>query len=59
MDAQRAQEIADSSTMTTVLRNGENIYIEHVDQDKGQATVHPINNPEEKQSVSVTELEEE
>lgn len=59
MDAQRAQEIADSAAMTKVLCNGESIYIEHVDQDEGLATIHPIDNPEQKQSVAVTELQED
>ncbi|WP_257349702.1 small acid-soluble spore protein H [Pseudalkalibacillus decolorationis] len=59
MDAQRAQEIASSSTMANVTYNGEGIYIEHVDQQNGTATVHSLNNPNGKQSVSVTSLQEQ
>jgi small acid-soluble spore protein H (minor) len=59
MDAQRAQEISASATMKSVLYNGQPIYIEHVDQGTGQATIHPLDNPNNKQSVSVTELTEQ
>lgn len=59
MDAKRAQEISSSQNMTTVTHNGENVYIEHVDQDKGLATIHPVNNPTSKQSVSVDSLQEQ
>ncbi|WP_456276737.1 H-type small acid-soluble spore protein [Bacillus sp. AK128] len=58
MDAKRTQEIASSPTMKDVYYNGEKVYIEHVDQDKGLATVHPINDPTNKLSVSVNSLEE-
>jgi small acid-soluble spore protein H (minor) len=54
MDSQRAQEIASSATMANVTYNGQNIYIEHVDQQNGTATIHPLDNPNEKQSVSVS-----
>jgi small acid-soluble spore protein H (minor) len=56
MDSKRAQEIASSSTMSNVTFNGGKVYIEHVDQEAGKATVHPIDNPENKQSVSVNDL---
>jgi small acid-soluble spore protein H (minor) len=59
MDAKRAQEIADSSTMGNVLYNGTKIYIEHVDQQNGVATIHDLNNPSYKQSVSVSSLSEQ
>ncbi|WP_246943051.1 H-type small acid-soluble spore protein [Bacillus pinisoli] len=58
MDAKRTQEIASSPEMINVTYNGEKVYIEHVDQDQGKATVHPLNNPDKKISVSVTSLEE-
>jgi small acid-soluble spore protein H (minor) len=32
--------------------------LEHVDQDNGTATVHPLDEPNSKQSISVTSLEE-
>ncbi|ADU30586.1 small acid-soluble spore protein H [Evansella cellulosilytica] len=59
MDAQRAQEICSSTEMKSVLYNGQQIYIEHVDQGTGQATIHPLDDPNKKQSVSVTELTEQ
>jgi small acid-soluble spore protein H (minor) len=59
MDARRAQEICSSQSMANVTYNGEQCYIEHVDQDKGLATIHPVNNPTSKQSVSVDSLQEQ
>ncbi|UOQ94925.1 small acid-soluble spore protein H [Halobacillus shinanisalinarum] len=59
MNAQRAQEIASSSTMANVTYNGEGIYIEHVDESNETATIHSLNAPNNKQSVSVTSLSEQ
>ncbi|MFD1359768.1 small acid-soluble spore protein H [Fictibacillus halophilus] len=59
MDAQRAQEISSSSAMANVTYNGQSIYIEHVDQQNGTATIHPLDEPNNKQSVSVSSLEEQ
>ncbi|KNH20532.1 small acid-soluble spore protein H [Priestia megaterium] len=59
MDAQRAQEIADSVDMANVIHNGKSIYIEHVDQQNGVATIHNLDEPNSKQSVSITELTEQ
>ncbi|WP_018664716.1 H-type small acid-soluble spore protein [Heyndrickxia acidiproducens] len=56
MDAQRVQDIMDSSEMVNVTLNGEGIYIEHVDRKNGKATVHPLDNPDQKQSVQVSNL---
>jgi len=58
MDAKKAQEIASSPEMTNVSYNGEKVYIEHVDQEAGKATVHPLDQPDNKQSVSVNDLME-
>ncbi|WP_226038513.1 small acid-soluble spore protein H [Aquibacillus saliphilus] len=58
MNAKRAQEIASSPTMANVTHNGGKVYIEHVDQQTNNATVHPLDNPETKQSVSVNDLME-
>ncbi|EQB97095.1 acid-soluble spore protein H, partial [Geobacillus sp. A8] len=58
MDVRRAQEIASSPVMANVTYNGQRIYIEHVDQQKGVATIHPLDNPNQKQSVPVASLEE-
>lgn len=59
MDAQRAQEIASAQNMANVTYNGESVYIEHVDQQKGVATIHSLNNPNSKQSVPVNVLSEQ
>ncbi len=59
MDAQRAQEIADSVDMANVIYNGKSIYIEHVDQQNGLATIHNLDEPNNKQSVSISELAEQ
>ncbi|MBR8643881.1 small acid-soluble spore protein H [[Brevibacterium] frigoritolerans] len=59
MNAQRAEEIASSPNMVTVTYNEESIYIEHVDEQNGTATIHPLDDPIKKQSVSVTSLQEQ
>lgn len=59
MDAKRAQAITSTPEMVNVTYNGEKVYIEHVDQGAGKATVHPLSDPEKKQSVSVDELSEQ
>ncbi|MFJ7362907.1 small acid-soluble spore protein H [Peribacillus frigoritolerans] len=58
MNAQRAEEIASSPNMVNVTYNEESIYIEHVDEQNGIATIHPLDDPNKKQSVSVTSLQE-
>lgn len=58
MNAQRAQEIAFSSERANVTYNGERIYIEHVDESSGTATIHHLDELTNKQSVPVTSLEE-
>ncbi|MGX9133197.1 small acid-soluble spore protein H [Rummeliibacillus sp. JY-2-4R] len=59
MDAQRAQEISSSPIMANVTFNGEGIYIEHVDRHNGTATIHFLDDPNNKKSVSVTSLSEQ
>lgn len=56
MNIQRAQEISSSPVMANVTCEGERIYIEHVDKQKGIATIHPLGDPNKKQSVSITSL---
>ncbi|WP_075618806.1 H-type small acid-soluble spore protein [Paenisporosarcina indica] len=58
MEAKRAQEISSTKSMVSVSHKGKAVYIEHIDQTKGLATIHPLDNPDTKQSVSVTELDE-
>ncbi|MGG5253656.1 small acid-soluble spore protein H [Neobacillus sp. SM06] len=59
MDVQRAQEISFSPVMANVSHNGKSIYIEHVDQQSGMATIHPLDEPNMKQNVAVTSLIEQ
>ncbi|MCP1493467.1 small acid-soluble spore protein H (minor) [Peribacillus frigoritolerans] len=59
MNAQRAEEIASSPNMVNVTYNEESIYIEHVDEQNGIATIHSLDDPNKKQSVSVTSLQEQ
>lgn len=59
MEAQRAQEITNSVNMTNVFYNGAKVYIEHVDRDNGIATIHPLDDPDKKQSVSISSLKEQ
>ena len=59
MDVQRAQEISNLPVMVNVTYNGDLVYIEHVDREKQIATIHPLNNPNSKQSVFVTNLQEQ
>lgn len=56
MDTQRAQEISRSRVMANVTCNGRQVYIEHVDQQNGTATIHHLDDPNNKQSVSVSNL---
>ncbi|MBB5325302.1 small acid-soluble spore protein H (minor) [Anoxybacillus tepidamans] len=58
MNAKRAQEIAASPVMANVTYNGERIYIEQVDEENGTAIIHPLNERNNKQKVSVSSLQE-
>ena len=58
MNTQRAKEIAASPVMANVTYNGVSIYIEQVDEENGTATIYPLDEPENKQKVSVSSLKE-
>ena len=58
MDAARAQEIVMIPDMVHVTYQGQKVFIEHVDEDQELATIHPLDNPKEKLSVSVDQLVE-
>jgi small acid-soluble spore protein H (minor) len=58
MNTQRAKEIAASPVMANVTYNGVPIYIEQVDEENGTATIYPLDQPENKQKVSVSSLKE-
>jgi len=58
MDTKRAQDILSSPDMINVTYHGTPIYIENVNENKGTAYIHPLNQPENKQEVPVTQLVE-
>lgn len=58
MDKNRAKEIASSPIMANVTCNGTPIYIESVDEHSETANIHPIDEPEDKQQVSLSSLKE-
>lgn len=58
MDKKRAQEIASSPVMANVAFNGTPVYIENVNENRGTANIHSLDNPRDKREVSVKKLEE-
>jgi small acid-soluble spore protein H (minor) len=58
MNTQRAKEIAASPVMANVTYNGVPIYIEQVDEQNETATIYPLDEPKNKQTVSVSSLKE-
>jgi len=58
MDRQRAQEIAQSPDMKYVTYNGEQVYIQHVDEQKNTARIFPLNDPENEFEIHIGNLQE-
>lgn len=58
MDKKRAKEIASSPVMANVAYNGTPIYIENVNDNNGTANIHPLDQPENRQEVSLNSLKE-
>lgn len=58
MDKTRAKEIASSPIMADVTYNGTSIYIESVNDDTETTRIHPLNRPDNKEEVSLTNLQE-
>jgi small acid-soluble spore protein H (minor) len=58
MDSKRAKEICESTHMVNVTHNGVPIYIDSVSEDRDTASIHPLNQPNEQQTVSVSSLAE-
>lgn len=58
MNIQRAQEIAESPTLATVMYNGERIYIQHVDTDNETARIYPLDDPANEKEVPLASLQE-
>lgn len=59
MNVQRAQEISESPVIANILYNGEKVYIQHVDADKGTARIYPLDNPQNEQDVPLSSLLEQ
>ena len=59
MDPKRAKEIAASPVMVNVTHNGVPIYIESIMWDNATALVHPMDQPQKQQKVSITSLIEQ
>ncbi|MGG3739162.1 small acid-soluble spore protein H [Aeribacillus pallidus] len=59
MNTERAKEIAASPVMANVTYNGVPIYIQQVDEESGTATISPLDEPDNKQTVSVNSLKEQ
>ncbi|CAM3598768.1 H-type small acid-soluble spore protein [Paenibacillus lupini] len=59
MEAYRAKEIADSPEMLIVSYFGVPVFIEHVNLGAGTARIHPLDRPDEEQTVPVDVLTEE
>lgn len=58
MDSQRAKEIAKSPDMKYVTYNGEQVYIQHVDEEKKMARIFPVDQPDAEMEVSIEQLQE-
>lgn len=58
MKVQRAQEIISSSAVINVTYKDVPVYIEDVNRGQEMATVHPIGEPDNKQSIPISELVE-
>lgn len=58
MDSNRAKEICESTRMVNVTHNGVLIYIDSVSVDKDTASIHPLNQPNNQTTVSVSSLTE-
>lgn len=59
MNAERAQEIADSPDMINVTYNNVPIYIQNVNEGNETARVYPLDDPEHEQEVSLSQLKEQ
>jgi small acid-soluble spore protein H (minor) len=59
VEAYRAKEISDSPEMLIVSYFGVPVFIEHVNLGAGTARIHPLDRPDEEQTVPVDVLTEE
>lgn len=56
MDKERAKEIAASPVLVDVTYNGDPIYIEAINEMNDTARIHSLDEPQNKQEVSLTNL---
>ncbi|WP_087973793.1 H-type small acid-soluble spore protein [Oceanobacillus rekensis] len=59
MNTQRAEEIVQSPNLVTVMYNGEQIYIQHVDEQKQLARIYPLDDPQNEFDVQIENLIEQ
>ncbi|WP_209970854.1 small acid-soluble spore protein H [Paenibacillus eucommiae] len=59
MNKQRAQKIIESPVMVNVTYQGTPIYIQNVDEHNDTATIFPLDQPENEQSVPLDSLIEQ
>jgi small acid-soluble spore protein H (minor) len=59
MNAQRAQEIAESLVLANVMYEGVPIYIQHVDEKNETARIYPLDQPENERDVPLYSLIEQ
>ena len=58
MNKRRAMEIAESTDMKNVTHNGNQIYIQHVDEHNHTARIFPVDEPENEFDVQLESLHE-
>ncbi|SFE79651.1 small acid-soluble spore protein H (minor) [Paenibacillus catalpae] len=59
MDINRAKEIAASPIMEDVKYNGTQVYIQHVDEEKGTARIYSLAEPDQEIEVPLRSLIEQ
>ncbi|TMW71014.1 small acid-soluble spore protein H [Alteribacter natronophilus] len=58
MHAGRASEISQSPMMANVTYFNTQVYIQHVDEQRGTARIYPLDNPQQEQEVPLSQLTE-
>jgi len=58
MNKYRAKEISQSPIMKHVTFNGQQVYIQHVDEQTEVAHIYPLDDPENEFSVQISQLKE-
>ncbi len=59
MELIRAKQITVSKDMINVTYKGMSIYIENIDSEHGTARIHPLDEPDKRQEVPLTDLIEQ